>query len=99
MAQEASGPAQADRVAVDHGLDPEPVLEHGEIGVVIAKQIAHEPDVVEIDDGRLAAAIGVAAWERFSAAPRPRAMDAFRMLALLVTRPPELARAIQIPIS
>ena len=39
-----------------------------------------------------------AAWDRFSAAPRPRANDAFRMLALLVTRPPELARAIQTPI-
>ena len=52
-------PPQADGVAVDHGLDPEPVLEHGEIGVIVAQQIAHEPDVVEIDDGRLAAAIGL----------------------------------------
>ena len=59
MAQEASGSPQADGVAVDHGLDPEPVLEHGEIGVIVAQQIAHEPDVVEIDDGRLAAAIGL----------------------------------------
>jgi hypothetical protein len=40
----------------------------------------------------------VAAAERFGAALRPRPKDDFRMLALLVTRPPELARAIQIPI-
>jgi hypothetical protein len=38
------------------------------------------------------------AAERFGAAFRPRPKDDFRMLALLVTRPPELARAIQIPI-
>ena len=53
------GPSQADGVAVDHGLDPQPILEHGEIGVIIAQQIAHEFDVVEIDDGRLAATIGL----------------------------------------
>ena len=95
----ASGPAQADGVAVDHGLDPEPVLEHGEIGVIVAEQIAHEPDVVEIDDGRLAAAIGLRGVGRASAPLSARVpMDAFRMLALLVTRPPELARAIQTPI-
>ena len=50
-------PAQAHRIAVDHGLDPEPVLEHGEICVIVAEEIAHEPHVVEIDDERLASAI------------------------------------------
>ena len=49
--------AQAHRVAVDHGLDPEPVLEHGEICVVIAEKVADEADIVEIDDERFAAAI------------------------------------------
>ena len=63
-------PAQADRIAVDHGLDPEPVLEHGEIGVIVAEQIAHEPDVVEIHDGRLAAAIGLRGV-RSASAPHP----------------------------
>ncbi len=51
------GPAQADRVAVDHGLDPETILEHGEICVIVAKEIAHEPDVVEEHDGRLSPTI------------------------------------------
>jgi hypothetical protein len=50
-------PTQADRIAVDHGLDAETVLEHGEIGVIIAKKIAHEPEVVEEHDGRFAATI------------------------------------------
>jgi hypothetical protein len=57
VAVEASGPAQADRIAVDHRLDAKSILEHGEIGVVIAKEIAYQPDVVEKHDRRLAAAI------------------------------------------
>src|SRR5262249_28645496 len=40
-------PAQRDGIAVDHGPDAEPVFEHGEIGVVVSEEIAHEPDVVE----------------------------------------------------
>ena len=92
------GSAQADRIAVDHGLDAETVLEHGEIGVIIAEEIAHEPDVVEKHDQRLAPAIGRGGVRAFPALARPRPNDGFRLLALLVTRPPELARAIQIPI-
>ncbi len=49
------GPAQADGIAVDHGLDIEPVFEYGEIGVVIAEQVADEPRVVEIDHKRVLA--------------------------------------------
>jgi hypothetical protein len=50
-------PAQAHRIAVDDGLDPEPILEHGEICVIIAEEIAHEPHIVEIDDERFCPAI------------------------------------------
>ncbi len=67
------GSTQADRVAVDHGLDAETVLEHGEIGVIIAQQIAHEPHVVEEHDGRLSTAIGMRggrALQRSSTPPR-----------------------------
>ena len=49
--------AQRDRVAVDRGLDAEPVFEHGKVCVVVAEQVTHEPHVVEEDDGRLVAAI------------------------------------------
>ena len=59
MAQEASGPRRLTALPLTTASTPEPVLEHGEIGVIVAQQIAHEPDVVEIDDGRLAAAIGL----------------------------------------
>ena len=41
------GPAQGDHIAVDHGLDAEPVFEHCEVGVIVSEEIAHEPDVVE----------------------------------------------------
>jgi hypothetical protein len=51
--------AQGNRIAVNNGLDPEPVLEDGEICVVIAEKIAHEPHVVEEHDGRLSAPIGL----------------------------------------
>ena len=67
------GPAQADRIAVDHGLDAETVLEHGEIGVIVAEEIAHEPHVVEEHDGRLSATIGMrggGALQRRSTPPR-----------------------------
>ena len=53
------GTAQADRIAVDHRLDAETVLEHGEIGVIVAEEIAHEPEIVEEHDGRLTATIGM----------------------------------------
>ncbi len=59
MAQEFSGPRKRNRIAVDRGLNAEPVFEHGKVCVVIAEQVAHEPQVVEEHDGRLAAAIGL----------------------------------------
>ena len=39
---------------MDHGLDSKSVFEDGEVRIVIAEEIAHEPHVVEIDDERLA---------------------------------------------
>jgi len=54
-------------------LDAEAVLEHGEIGVIVAEEIAHEPHVVEEHDGRLSTTIsmgGGRALQRRSAPPR-----------------------------
>ena len=51
-------PAQRDHISVDHGLDAEPVFEHCEIGVIVSKEIAHEPDVVEEHHEGLFPAIG-----------------------------------------
>src|SRR5665648_1299739 len=52
------GSAQGHGVAVDHGLDAEAVLKHGKICVIVAEEVAHEPDIVEIDDGGLSAPVG-----------------------------------------
>ena len=89
-------PAQRDHIAVDHGLDAEPVFEHCEIGVIVSKEIAHEPDVVRTPPGSSRPLADEGA--RSSDAARPRVNGGLRPLALPVTRPPELVRAIQTPI-
>mgnify|MGYP003693745473 CR=1 FL=1 len=92
-------PAQGDHIAVDHGLDAEPVFEHCEIGVIVSEEIAHEPDVVEEHHQGSSRPLADEALARLSdAVLRPRANGGLRPLALPVTRPPELVRAIQTPI-
>src|SRR5680860_1563711 len=51
--------AQGHGVAVDHRLDAETVLEYRKSCVIVAKEIAHEPDVVEIDEQWLSATVGL----------------------------------------
>ena len=49
--------AQGQCVAIDDGLNAEPVFNDSKMGVVIAKQVAHEGDIVNIDDQGFAAPV------------------------------------------